>query len=468
MDWEKLASLKAVNMAAMGYVPQPAQEPVHAARNNIVLISGGEGSGKSKVTAAEIAARYGAWKLAHIVAYKYESAHNEADYVNEFLSRFGAVTSYSKPKAGKVQLLTREGALLESVSTEAKGAQAVTGTGKTPDVLALVEAGKQSYEVFLACLTRISRSGGLFLLSGTIDRSEPWYADLITRWQAENPEGATSIIIPTWENKLLYPGGRNDPKIKLLEANLPADLFMERLGARPCPPAALVFKEFGFITHVFKWCEFDPNEPVEVWIDPGYSGSHYAVEFVQFRPRAITRRFLPELPDAALLDVWVVDECYLTHAVHEEVIAACQSRPAWQNVRSGVGDVVMSTHPMAGRAPIDVWYEKTGLLLRGRYIEVEDNIDRQRVFLKDPGTGKPRLFFNPRCKGATGEYGRWKRKEIGENLFGAPEKTNCDALKAIGYGLVDNFGFVDTTPPVEPQEPPGLPSMRRMLEELRE
>ena len=141
--------------------------------------------------------------------------------------------------------------------------------------------------------------------------------------------------------------------------------------------------------------------------------------------------------------MWVVDELYASHAIHEQVISAVKERAWWGNVKSGVGDVVMKTHPMADRAPVDVWLEKGNVFLRGQHIQIADGIDRHRTFLKDPATGAPRIFFNPSCRGATGEYTRWKRKEISENVFGPPEAINCDALKAIHYGLIDEFGFVE-------------------------
>jgi hypothetical protein len=142
------------------------------------------------------------------------------------------------------------------------------------------------------------------------------------------------------------------------------------------------------------------------------------------------------------MDVWVIGDLYLDHAVHEEVIQQCQALPWWSHVTGGVGDVVMKTHPMADRAPVDVWSAKANLFLRGQLVGIDDGIDRHHTFLKDPSTGAPRIFFNPSCQGIR-EYGRWKRKEIGENLYGEPELKNCDCMKALQYGLIDHFGRVE-------------------------
>lgn len=442
LDPQRLLELKQLNMQFMQYTPQPIQTQVHESTASVILVSGGEGSGKSVVTAAEIAARYGTWKKVLLVCYKTKSATNESDYLYDFLKNFGAVREYHKPEGGNISLTTRDGCIVESVSTYAEGSRAVTGTGKSYEIIAMLEAGKQRYEVFLACLIRIQRTGGLLILSGTIEKSEPWFSDVINRLQQPNDLGAQVCIMPTWENRIDYPGGRDDPKIKKLSGELTPELFMERLGGKPSPLDSLVFKEFSFLTHVFDWVKYDPNQIVEAWIDYGYSGSHYSILFAQFHPRAYTRQFKSDLPDAPLTDVWIIGDLYLDHATHEDAIIACKQLPWWNHVQTGVGDVVGKTHPQAGQSPFDVWQDKAGLPLRGQYILVTDNIDRQHTFLKDPTTQMPREFFNPSCKGLI-EFTRWKRKEIGENVYGEAEIHNCDFLKANGYGLIDNFGRVE-------------------------
>jgi len=440
---EALQKLKTINFELMRYQPLPSQQPVHTSPAKVLVISGGEGSGKSCVTAAEIAGRFGMWQSVLFVCYKSESAKNEGDYLYQYLKSFNAVQEYSTPKNGNITLTTLNGGLVESVSTFAEGARAVSGTGKSYDIIAMLEAGKQRYEVFQACLLRASRTGGLLILSGTIEKSEPWFADVINRLGGENDLNAQVVIMPTWENQLLYPGGRHDPKIKAIENELGEDLFLERCAGKPAPLHSLVLKEFSFLTHVYDWVKFDPQTLVEAWIDYGYSGSHYSIAFVQFHPRAYTRQFRKELPDVPLTDVWVIGDLYLDHATHEEAISVCKRMPWWNHVQSGVGDVVGRTHPQAGQSPFDVWRDKAGLALRGQYILVADNVDRHRTFLKDQRTSQPRMFFHPSCKGVR-EYGLWKRKEIGENLYGDPETRHCDFMKAVGYGLIDHFGRVDS------------------------
>lgn len=441
MDTQKLIDLKHFNYNFMGYTPQPLQERVHESGARILIISGGERGGKSITTAAEIASRYGTWSSVLIVCYKSKSAKNEANDIYQFLEKFGAVKKFDCPEEGTIELITKDGMKIESVSTYAEGARAVSGTGQSYDVIAMVEAGKQKYEVFQSCLIRASATSALLIISGTIEKSQPWFPDVIRRLEGENDLGAKVFYLPTWENRYYYTG-RNDPKILAIEKEIGEDLFLERCAGKPAPSHSLVLKEFSYLTHVFDWVNYDPSQTVEAWIDYGYSGSHYSVAFVQFHPRAYTRQFYPTLPDAPLTDVWVIGDLYLSHAVHEEVITQAKHKPYWNHVTGGVGDVVGKTHPQAGQSPFDVWRDKANIALRGQYILVDDNIDRQITFLKDPSTQMPRIFFNPSCKGIA-EFGRWKRKEIGENIFGSAEAKNCDFLKALGYGLIDHFGRIE-------------------------
>lgn len=428
----------------MRYMPQSAQAPVHQAQTNLIVVNGGEGSGKSNVTAAEIAGRYGLWDLVHFVCYKYESATNEGDYLAEYLRRIGALANYARPKQGKLQIVTRSGGVVESVSTEKEGEQAVTGTGKSPDIIAMIEAGKQTYAVFLACLVRISRKGGLFIISGTVENSEPWYPELINSVKGDNQLGATLVTIPAWENHILYPGGRDDPKIKLLEATLPADKFKERIAGETVPLSGLVFKEFAHLSHV-KHAPYWTSDkdwidaPVELAIDPGYAGA-YAVCALQWRGDLVHQ----------------IDEVYYQYRVAEDVIDECMDRPWWHLVSGAVMDVAGRQHvglTKEEQTHKQIWSQRARLK-DGRALPIRDNrvgiaagITRHRTFLINPFGGKPRLFHDPRCKQTIREYGQYKYKDLvdGKPVDETPIDANNHAMKALAYWLYDKFGAVDKT-----------------------
>lgn len=426
----------------MNYQPLPSQIPIHSSPERILLISGGEGSGKSYVTAAEIVSRYGTWHLVYIVGPKYEAAHKEVDYIYEDLLQIGATRKdlYQRPSRGKLVLKTVDGATVETLSAE-DGAKAITGTGESPDLLAMVEAGKQSYEIYLACRGRVARSRGTLILSGTIEESERWYPELIDRWRTTNPEGGKSFILPTWSNTRLYPGGRDDPEIKALEATYPADRFMERFGAVPCPPSGLVFKEFSYTEHVrespyWRGDEGRQRIPVEVWIDPGYAGA-YNVTAVQI--------------DGPQVDV--IDEVYVQFGVASDVIGECMRRPWWKQVKLGVMDIAGKAHVgmETGKATHDEYWKKEARIPIGmKRVLIDDGIQRTRTFLKSPFTGEPRIHFDPRCVKTAWEFSRGYQRhpETGKVI----DKHN-HAAKAIAYGLVYHFGLGETTVQALPPKP---------------
>lgn len=432
------------------YRPNTNQLPIHLDGHAIRLVSGGEGSGKSFLTAGEWIGYYPLMPLTYIVGPKYQSCYPEFDYISEHLVRMGRTSKkmISRPTQGAAMLITVDGNVVQTISSE-DGTKAITGTGKSPDCILMVEAGKQSYDIFLACLRRVSRSRGMLFLSGTIEQSEPWYPDMVERWLVENPEGGAAFILPTWTNLALYPGGENDPEILRLKAILPPDVFNERLGGKPTPPAGLVLKEFGFPTHVSDLIKYVPGYPVEIWVDPGYSGtSMYAVEFTQVVPRAETIKLLGRNSSirlqerATIEDVLVIDEIYRDRATTYEVIKQAKENQLWGHVRGGVGDTAIRQHA-ALPSHLEIWRSEAGIWLRNKKIAIDENVLRHRSFLSDPATGEPRMFFNPKVTGALREYRKWVRKPIGDTQYGDPSPYNCDALKALGYGLIDHFGYVE-------------------------
>ncbi len=459
---------------AVGYTPTAAALAAHACDARFILVAGGARGSKSLSAAFEGLPHACLPKqLGWLVGPDYEQARPEFNYILNGLVKLGLVTKVSQPREGSAAVTTTYGSEIVTKTAD----DPLKLAARAPDFIILCEAAQCSYDVYLRCLERLAEKRGWLWMCGTFEGSYGWYPELYKRWQTDNAEGGRSFSLPTWSNERLFPLGENDPEIIRLRNTVPRDVFLERYGGVPCPPSNLVFKEFSYARHVSDGIAFDPTEPVEVWVDPGYSGSRYAVEFVQLMPRYKTRqalgRFAPPAnagsasatalpPEIPMMDVWCVDEIYADHATTFDVIRAAKGMPLWRAVRGGVGDIAVRQH---GGLPshYEVWVQSAGIWLRGRRIAVEANVERHHSFLMDPGTDAPRLFFNPKCKGAFAEYGAWKRKEIGENVYGEPEKVNCDALKAIGYGLIDHFGSVEPVfGPVVETKWPGNPFAMRL------
>jgi hypothetical protein len=232
-----------------------------------------------------------------------------------------------------------------------------------------------------------------------------------------------------------------------MAAALPADAFLERFGGIPAANEGIVFPEFRVTTHVvpirFGDVETPTREleawiipqsaPLEVWIDPGYAGA-YAVLFV-----AVVGS-----------QVFVVDEIYAQGKTGEQVISEVQQkRGLWSRVKHGVIDVAAKQHH-AMSSQIEVWTKLTGLHLSARPVAIPDGIMRHRTFLVDPLALVSRIFFDPKCSKTIWEHAegyRYAETKPNRDTRELPIDANNHSCKAIAYGLVARFGYVDRKRP---------------------
>lgn len=415
----------------IGYSPTPSQAKIHNSQAQIVQVVGAEGGGKSHVAAAEIAACVPWSRLVYLVGQTYDNSRQEFDYLVGHLSKLGALEleRVSQPRHGLWSMTTRTGCNIVNLSVE-RGASTVIAKGEQPDIICLCEAGViNSYSVFLASVRRCRRARGRLLLVGTLKDDFGWYASLVDELQVgDNPWKGATFSLPAWSNTYLYPGGRNDPEIKYLEANLPTDEFARTVAAEKMPSRAQVFaNEFSYARNV-RDCPFDPALPVTIWIDPGYYPSSYVVLPVQFRGNEVRN----------------IDEIYVNFHTHQQVIAVAKARPWWSKVERAVIDVAGRQHH-AEKSAEEVWASEAGIRPHSQPVGVLDGIARHRTFLKTRDGA--RLFHDPSCKETLAEYKKYRlpTDRDGNPTHNIPMDKDNHAMKAIAYGLVDRFGFVDVT-----------------------
>jgi hypothetical protein len=300
------------------------------------------------------------------------------------------------------------------------------------------EAAQQEQEVWEKMMGRVSETRGFVILSGTLEKGLPWYPDLYRRWQGENVLQARSWSLPSWSNTVIYPEGRDDPAIKELESEYSPDKFMERFGAEPRKLSGLVIPEFDIATHV-KALTPDPKRPVELWMDPGQHT--YAVLFVQ----------------NVGLETFVLDRVYVHNRIAQEVIPEVMGNSLFKLVdkrNAGVIDTA-GKQRHANKSQVELWMELAQCNLRTNYILLEDTIEtvRYRLGSQNP-LFRPLVYFNSHMTTARtpdglaldvlAEFELWKWREMGDQR-GTPRKPidkNNDAIKALGYGLVDVYGKV--------------------------
>lgn len=434
--WKVPLEARKIIWDKIGYEPLPKALAIHLDEHRLKLIAGGERASKSYTTAMEglIWACMLEKGLLWIVAIDYEQSRNEFRYMQEALGALGALSTDSPPstpKIGSWQMWTKAGTEISTKSAH----DAVTLAGRAPDGVLLVEAAQCSYEVFLRCRGRVAQHRGPLLLSGTFEQaflSGGWYTQLYEKWGADNLDGGRSFSMPTWENTHLFPGGREDPEIKSLEALYPHDVFQERFGALPCPPSNRVFRAFDHTRHVSMDADFDKERAVQLWVDPGYA-SAYAVLAVQ------------RIPGTDSDNINHIDEIYMAGTTAEQIIEIAKGKSWWPNVRALVMDVASAAHPGA-ESQTEIWFHKTGLRAVMNKIKIPDGILRYQTFLMDdPLLGRPRTLIHPRCTSTIAEHSLYRYADVSATRADSEMPIDRDnhAMKAIAYGLVANFGFVE-------------------------
>jgi hypothetical protein len=432
------------------------QAAIHEDDSRIKQIAGGVRAGKSKVSAMDspedMLVDDG---LMWIVGPDYEQGKAEFRYIFQALSKLGVIEGKaSMPERGPQTLTTTWGFRVQTKS----GADLISLASFAPDKILVVEANQQPEEILSKAAERALEKNARIILSGTLEKSYPWFAEKWEEWQGENPEGAASFSLPSWSNTYIFPGGRRDKNILALEAILPAEEFLERCAAIPCKVSGLVFKEVDRKRHVRR-VDFNPELPVELAIDP--ATATYAVLAIQWEELSL-RQYLAKWeltpktpPTTAQLDerrtwVYVIDEIYTHDKIAQEVIPIVKERPWFKFVKYGVIDIAGSQR-VANKSQIQIWAEETGISLNSNYVFIEDSIDVVTLRLKGE---TPILTFDYRLRsdkadggkanGLMAEFGlyKWPEWKEGHSERRKPIDANNHSVKALGYWIYHHFGPV--------------------------
>jgi len=418
----------------VGFSPTRAQEVILASSYRFNLVAGGEQAGKSLIAAKYLLARFLETEgrgLYWLVAADYERTRAEFTYLAEDFEKLGVLKEISKRvDPGHITLV--DGTLIETKSAKDPRTLAM----RAPDGILGCEASQLDMETFFRLRGRCAPKRGWMFLAGTFEGSLGWYPQMFTAWASGAEPEARAYSLPSYTNVHLYPGGAQDPEILRLKAASSDDFFMERIEGKPSPPRGLVFTEFRPDMHISD-VEYEPREPVHLWMDPGYAGA-YAVEVVQVRGEQIC----------------VIDEIYEQGLVTDDIIDVARSREWWPDVKFGVIDIAGTQH-QAMSAPTEAWLDQTGLYLSSQKVKINEGTERLKGWLKiDARTHSPRIVFSPKCKGVLSEFGavaspidgqtrayRWKVDRDGNIVGDTPEDKNNHGVKALIYGLVDRFGY---------------------------
>ena len=417
----------------VGFDPTEEQKVILDSDKRFILVAGGEQAGKSMIASKFLLKKAfeteGAG-LYWLVAADYERTRAEFEYLVSDFAQLGILKKTSKRvDPGRIELA--DATVIETKSAKDPRTLAM----KAPNGIIGCEASQLDLECFYRLRGRCAPRKAWLFLAGTFESSLGWYPQMFQSWKyGVNDEQSYSL--PSWTNKHLYPKGKEDPEILRLKESSSDDFFMERIEGIPSPPRGVVFPEFRPDIHVSDKIEYVPDEPVHVWIDPGYAGA-YAVCAIQI------------IND----QVRVFDEVYEQNLITEEIINIVQNKPWYKDLRYGVIDIAGYQH-QAMSAPAEVWLDSTGLYLDSEKIQINDGTERLKSTLKLTGKGEPKLIISPVCKGLLSEFGatanpfdgqtkvyQWKVDRDGNIVGNQPQDKYNHGIKALIYGLINHFGY---------------------------
>ena len=417
----------------VNFTPTDEQRGILESDRRFTLVAGGEQAGKSMIASKFLLKRIFETEgkgLYWLVAADYGRTRAEYEYLIEDFAKLNLLKKASKRvDPGRIELA--DGTVIETKSAKDPRTLAM----RAPDGIIGCEASQLDLESYYRTRGRCAPKAAWMFLSGTFEGSLGWYPSLFQAWKYSTGD-EKSFSLPSYTNKHLYPGGKDDPEIQKLKNEASDAFFMERIEGIPSPPMGIVFQEFRADKHVSEEASYVSGEPVHLWIDPGYAGG-YAIEAIQI------------IND----QVRIIDEVYEQSLITEEMINICQNREWWSDVKFGVIDVAGYQH-QAMAAPAEVWMKETGLFLDSEKVKINDGTEKLKSMLKLAPNGEPRLIINKQCKGILSEFGaapnpfngqtlvyRWKVDRDGNIVGNQPEDKYNHGVKAVIYGLINHFGY---------------------------
>lgn len=236
---------------------------------------------------------------------------------------------------------------------------------------------------------------------------------------------------PSWENPILYPEGRDDPEIKLLEETTEPEWFMQEIAADFTAFVGKIYSEFSEDTHV-RQIKFNPAWPNYIAFDWGFVNPLAAIEF-QIDPWD---------------NVWIWREHYKSYTILSDHLNILREReqPPGYHLDLCFGD---AADPEAAS---EVSRDFAPCIAMPQAKENwRDGVNLVKSFLKLRQTGvideydtpleEPKLFIDHSCMNTIREFNNYKAPESprGRNQRSpreAAQQYDDHALDAIRYALM--------------------------------
>jgi len=250
---------------------------------------------------------------------------------------------------------------------------------------------------------------------------------------------------PSWSNTTVYPGGREDAEIVLLEKTMDAEWFNQEIGADFASFVGKIFPDWDEFVHVRPHV-YRPEWKTYITFDWGYTNPLAAVEF-------------QVSPDDRIF-IWRV--YYKSYKTVPDVAAeiASQEHPPGYHIDLGFGDpadpeaVVMMTTELSRHLRekgiqdgVQIWAPKNlktdyswldGIMLMRQFMKADREVDHDEY---GTPTLEPSYFVDPACSPVIKEHSNYRSKEAikGRNVPEMGNKIEDHTIDAIRYALVCIF-----------------------------
>jgi hypothetical protein len=303
--------------------------------------------------------------------------------------------------------------------------------GESLDWVIMSEAAKhkkETWERYIRPALADRRGGADF---PTTPEGFNWVHEI---WQlGQDPEfpDYASWRFPSWENTAVFPLGRKDPEILLVEKSTPKVWFEQEYGADFATFVGKIYSEWDETVHV-QSVPFNPDWPSYMTIDWGYTNPLAAIEF--------------QVDPFGRMRIW--REWYYPYMTLQDHVRGWQQRedPDGYHLDLAFGDaadpeaaatisqlyVPCATDPMAKTN----WREGVDVVKSLLKLQQVGEADEYGTPLEEPW-----LVVDRSCKNTIREFNNYRSKEPvkGQNVPEMGAKIEDHAMDAIRYGAMHLF-----------------------------
>lgn len=243
---------------------------------------------------------------------------------------------------------------------------------------------------------------------------------------------------PSWDNPVVFPDGRQDEEILLVENTTATEWFLQEYGAEFGAFVGKIYGEFDPSLHV-KRHTFNPDWPNYIAFDWGFTNPLAAIEF--------------QRDPWDRIYVWREHyRSYLQLGQHIDIMKQ-RDQPPGYHLDMGFGDSAdpeaamhMSTNFVPTWALPEAkknWRE--GVDLVKTFLKTRDSYDAtgSLILMDEYGTPKqePWLYIDPACHNLIREFNNYRAPDVKSevNPREAAKKHDDHALDALRYGLMHVF-----------------------------